>query len=142
MTPHEFITFAGKLAAMGSGGEAAVRSAVSRAYYGAFHLAREFLDELTVTVPANLRSHAFVRQCLIGSGVADAVFAGGALHDLHTERIRADYELEDARFRTFVYARARVEKAETIRSLLDGFRQEPARSELRDAINAYLARLN
>jgi hypothetical protein len=38
MTPAEFIVFAGKLAAMGSGGEAAIRTIIGRAYYGTFHL--------------------------------------------------------------------------------------------------------
>jgi uncharacterized protein (UPF0332 family) len=142
MTPHEFIAFAGKLAAMSSGGEAAVRTAVSRAYYGAFHAARELLADLNVSIAANLRSHGLVRQCLIGSSHAEAMSAGGALHDLHTDRIRADYELSDTRFQSFLFARSRVEKAELILTLLDRCRHEPARSEVRDAINAYLARLN
>ena len=44
MTGDDFIHLAGKLAT--SVDEAALRSAVSRAYYGAFHLALQFLEDI------------------------------------------------------------------------------------------------
>ena len=44
MDGHEFISLAGKLAASANAGEAAYRTAVSRAYYGAFHAAMNVSD--------------------------------------------------------------------------------------------------
>jgi hypothetical protein len=53
MTGDDFIAFSGKLAANPAAGEAGFRSASSRAYYGAFHLAMAFLAEIGTPVPAN-----------------------------------------------------------------------------------------
>ena len=44
MTGDDFINLAGKLAT--SPDEASLRTAVSRAYYGAFHLALAFFDDI------------------------------------------------------------------------------------------------
>lgn len=46
MTGDDFIQFAGKIAVLPSSDAAALRTAVSRAYYGAFHLAKELLRDL------------------------------------------------------------------------------------------------
>lgn len=140
MTPTEFVDFAGKLAASGSGGEAAIRSAVSRAYYGAFHLTLQFLAELGVPTPANAASHVLIQHCMIGSGHAEAQRAGRLLSSLHTDRITADYRLSDTRIASFEAARMRVEMADTIRSILEACRHEPMRTELRSAINDYVRR--
>jgi hypothetical protein len=45
MDGSAFIVFASRLAVATASGPAGYRSAVSRAYYGAFHLARELLQE-------------------------------------------------------------------------------------------------
>jgi hypothetical protein len=83
-----------------------------------------------------------VRRYLSGSGHPDASRVAELLSDLHSDRIVADYRLADQRFRSFVIARDYVENAEEVRVLLDSCTQEPARTGVRDAINAYLARLN
>ena len=56
MQPSEFITLAGKLASMNLGA-AGARSAVGRAYYGAFHLAKGVLDEFASAPPRNGNGH-------------------------------------------------------------------------------------
>jgi hypothetical protein len=142
MSPEEFLSLAGRLAAMGAGGEAAVRTIVSRAYYGAFHFALEFLVELGFQVPANANAHGLVRRMLLGSHHPEAARIAALLGDLHSDRIRADYRLSDSRYRTFVVARLHVERAETVRSMVNACRSEPARSELQAAIRDYQSRLN
>ena len=142
MTPHEFIAFAGKLAAAGSGGEAAIRTIIGRAYYGAFHCTLEYLEDLGFRIPANANAHGIVRRYLSASAHEDTCRIGRMLQDLHSYRIRADYRLHDTRFQHFQTARIYVENAEEVRLILERCRQEPVRSDVRDAINAYLARLN
>jgi hypothetical protein len=142
MTPAEFIEFAGRLAAIGKGGEAAIRTIAGRAYYGAFHLALEFLADLRFVVPANANAHGIVRRQLSGSGNADAVHVAGLLGNLHSARIRADYRLADTQFASFSLARRFVEQADTVRSLLNSCRADPARTEIIDGIRKYLASLN
>ena len=57
MTGREFLTVARQLA--GASTEAEWRSAISRAYYAAFHVAREFLEELQFVVPRADRAHVY-----------------------------------------------------------------------------------
>jgi hypothetical protein len=67
MDGNDFIALAGKLAVAPAAGEATYRTVVSRAYYGAFHLARSFLVELGFVPLGNANVHGFVRHYLNGS---------------------------------------------------------------------------
>lgn len=69
------------------------RSAVSRAYYAAFHTAREALALKTLPLPGGPADHKRVPQCLNYSGNASLQVQGTALSDLHKKRNDADYEL-------------------------------------------------
>jgi hypothetical protein len=138
----DFIRLAGKLCVLSNSDEAAYRTAVSRAYYGAFHLADEFLENLGFPVPRNENAHGFLRLQLMGCGHALAAAAGSILRELHRMRVRADYDLTDDRFRAAELARVNVENAHKMRTLLDQCTDEPTRSEVEAAIAAYHARLS
>jgi uncharacterized protein (UPF0332 family) len=96
MDGHGFITLAGKLDASITDDEATYRTAVSRAYYGAFHVARSFLMDLGFPPLQNASVHGLVRQYLNGSGHRDAILAASHLRRLQAERNNADYDLDDA----------------------------------------------
>jgi hypothetical protein len=132
----EFLQFAAFLAAQNRD-EVARRTAVSRAYYGAFHLAREFLEEVGVRVPANATGHGFILLRLENCGHADAREAGSLLSDIRSERNRADYDLSDRRFERIENVRAVIETASEIQRLLLTFRSEPTRTSIRDGITRY-----
>ena len=136
-----FIQLAGRLAATASGDEAAGRSAVSRAYYGAFHLALAFLRDLGITIPANAYSHAAVQRYLIGSGQPDAQQAGMSLASLHSDRIRADYRLDDVRFEDVRFARLRVALACDVQAAIQQCRQDENRPLIKAGIAAYRQRI-
>ena len=59
MTGDDFISVATQLLASKS--EAHLRTAVGRAYYGAFHLARDLVRACGVLVPAGPEAHKSVR---------------------------------------------------------------------------------
>ena len=105
MQAGEFITLSGKLAAMNLGA-AGARSAVSRAYYGAFHLAKGVLDEFASAPPRNGNGHVLVPAFLESANHVDSTIAARLLQDLHTARIKVDYQLGDTRFETPAYASA------------------------------------
>jgi hypothetical protein len=58
MNARDFLTLAQNLAITGH--EAAWRSAASRAYYAAFHVAWELLEDLRFVVPRAERGHAYL----------------------------------------------------------------------------------
>lgn len=73
--------------------EADWRSAVSRAYYAAFHVARDFLTSLGFVTPRAEVAHAFLWRRLGSCGLAPLALAGSRLNQLRGERNRADYDL-------------------------------------------------
>jgi uncharacterized protein (UPF0332 family) len=72
--------------------EAEWRSATSRAYYAAFHVARVLLLGLGFRVPQADRAHGYLWMRLSNAGQADVMTAGRRLGDLRRERNRADYD--------------------------------------------------
>lgn len=129
MTGSDFIALAEKLAT--SQDEASFRSAASRAYYGAFHLVREFLENIQRSVPRNANAHVLLARQLQRSGQSDAYRAGSLLGDLHSRRIKADYRLEDRRAGTLPFAQFCIDAAKEIESAICVCQAEPARSEIR-----------
>ncbi|MBM79682.1 MAG: hypothetical protein CMJ78_03690 [Planctomycetaceae bacterium] len=117
MNPDEYIVLAGRLAAS-SDGQSSYRSATSRAYYGAFHIARDFLYTLGITIPCTANVHVFVQRCLNCSANRSAELAASLLGDLHAARNRADYQFEDGRAGTQPVAMLSVETAREVETLI------------------------
>lgn len=77
--------------------EARLRSAISRAYYAAFCLARDHLRDKEKhpekhPVPTNGRAHAYVRNQFRNSSDRARKKLGHNLGRLHKDRKRADYD--------------------------------------------------
>jgi len=116
MNGEEFITFAGRIAVSAKGGPADFRSAVSRAYYGAFHLAIEFLRATGTTNPPF--QHGEIQRLLFRTGNPKAQTASQLLSDLQSHRVRADYRLNVTTVETAAFATQCVAKARDIQSEL------------------------
>jgi uncharacterized protein (UPF0332 family) len=93
MDGREFLSLADELAA---GGTAAHRrSALSRAYYAAYHTAYALLSALGIALSRDHRDHERVPRCLQYSDDASLNQAGAILRRLQTLRVKADYHLRD-----------------------------------------------
>jgi hypothetical protein len=90
MNWRDFLPLAARLA--GGSTEAEWRSAVSRAYYTAFHVARRLLSDLRFTVPRADRAHQYLVFRLGNSGEPAVEQAGRDLETLRRLRNRADYD--------------------------------------------------
>ena len=115
--------------------EAEWRSAVSRAYYAAFHVARKLLRDLGFQVPRGDRAHAYLWLRLSNCGDSGVRRAGSDLNSLRGDRNRADYDVEQ----TLAHADAllQVGAAAKIIQILDSVNAEPLRTTVRDAMRAY-----
>lgn len=87
----DFLKFAQRTAAGST--EVDWRSAVSRAYYAAFHEARDLLTALGFQTPRADMAHAFLWRRLENCGHARLALAGSRLNQLRRERNQADYDL-------------------------------------------------
>src|ERR1700722_599106 len=133
MNFRDYLTVATRL--MAGATEADWRSAISRAYYAAFHVGCDLLRTLGFRVPRADRAHAFVWLRLSNSGHPDVNQAGSDLNQFRGERNRADY---DARS-TFRQATAfgLVGFAHDIIRTLDAALVDPVRTQITDAIKIY-----
>ena len=140
MTGNEFLQFAQKLFETGDSGEALSRTVISRAYYGVYHLAVDYLR--IIGFPSS--GHGKPPEWLRASGVHSARKAGELLAELATARNNADYDLAQSR----VIARVRdknfvndlLEQASEVKSLLLACGAEPTRSDVKAGIDAYRQR--
>ena len=114
MSGEEYIALAGRLVASTALGnpEGRLRTAASRAYYGAYHLAVAALTTRGFRVKQNAYGHQEVYNLFWGSGHAEARKVASLLDDLRTERIKADYRMDDSRFQGPRTAMMCVEMAE------------------------------
>ena len=133
MNWRDFLLLASRLAAGTT--EAEWRTAVSRAYYAAFHVARRLFGDLNFTVPRADRAHQYLAFRLSNSGDSAVEQAGRDLETLRRLRNRADYDGTPALTRT--QAAAAVQLAEGIIQALDAARLEPNRTQIRDGMIAY-----
>ncbi len=141
MNGADFIDFAAKIAATYSDA-ASCRSAVSRAYYGAFHLARSLLDRLGARPPRNANTHVFVQHRLANCGHTQGSEAGFLLADLYADRLNADYSLDKKQVESVTYARAGVVTAQRIRKALEACDNNQAREQIAAGIADYERRLS
>lgn len=98
MDAHGFLAFAESLADGVKADpslpnrDAACRSAISRAYYALFLLAREFLDELGVDVRHIPNPHANLEHAFANSGALSLQRLANVLRKLCSARTQADYD--------------------------------------------------
>ena len=123
MKPNDFLTFAESLLANPTTGAASCRTAISRAYYCAFHLVKKFVEEeIGARIRGGGNEHIKLQHMLLNSGVPKANAAGNLLASLHTARKIADYDLVDSTPENPNQARDAIQLARMILSALDEIR--------------------
>jgi uncharacterized protein (UPF0332 family) len=116
--------------------EAEWRSAVSRAYYAAFHVARQLLLQCGFVVPQGDQAHAYLWLRLANSGHPDVQIAGNDLNFLRKMRNWADYDLD--RPMHPAPASGQVRATYTIIELLETVATEPVvRTQVTEAVKNY-----
>jgi len=133
MTARDFLLLANRL--LKDATEADWRTAVSRGYYAAFMLPRELLRDLGFSVPMTDRAHKYLPSaCPIAATprfeAQGLTWTGCAI--VATKWIM----LSSSRFHRTA-ATSEVRLAENIIRVLDSARQEPARTQITDAMKIY-----
>lgn len=141
MNSADFISLAIKLS--NSRQEAELRTAVGRAYFGAFHVVRELLEICGIRFPSKelfgADVHRTIRFCLASAGNADAAAAANKLNILRQQRNFADYDLESVRFApaNTQNVKADIRLAIELLDALQRCRTEETFAQLRDELRAY-----
>lgn len=131
---RQFAVCAGRFAAFSSG-EPEWRSAVSRAYYGAFHHARDFLTAtLMLRVPRNAAAHQKIIIALNYPEKRELKRASSSLGTLGGWRKGADYDIEKDPPGEQRRARDAVDLADQIIRLIDSCTERDDRAAAQRAI--------
>jgi hypothetical protein len=126
MKPHEFIDFSSNLAVQPTASPPKSRTVISRAYYGAFHLACELLIRFGKKPTDRHDAHEWLQRI----PCEPARSAGLKLADLLQARKRADYRLADPQTDSQITARQYVLLAREIEALLQSCEAEPHRTAI------------
>jgi uncharacterized protein (UPF0332 family) len=145
MTGDDFLRFGSRLAGQyrASGDPAALRSAVSRCYYGVFHVAQALLERLGHHHKGKLDNpHLFVQRCLQHSGESTAQEAGYLLQTLHQHRKNADYDIDTPNYETVRFVEIAIGHAHAIREKLRTCEfEESARTSIATGVTTYWNKL-
>jgi len=138
MHGNDFLTLAGKLAAQTAYGAAGYRSSVSRAYYGAYHLARSYLADANIHCPKNCgNEHLWIQRMFRQCDLEEGIEVGIALSNLHESRKAADYELENLEIESQANAQLCSLRADEIRSRIDDCSRRAIASQIEAGIRKY-----
>lgn len=143
MKPHEFVSFASKLFVSQPDSPACCRSVISRAYYGAYHDARGFLDGLGIRTKSGISEHLYLQRLLKESQVDQAIELGQLLDNLHQSRKEADYDLANDRPERRGQVQACVVRAMDILSRIESIAANPdLTGRIQNGIAAYKKKIN
>jgi uncharacterized protein (UPF0332 family) len=112
MEGKEFFALAQKLVQMRS--EAALRSAISRAYYAAYHCCLKLFRELGFQFSKDSSAHEKVSAYLSHAVVTEIEFAGEELNYLRRRRNHADYDLASKEFQSHIACQLDLARAQAI----------------------------
>jgi uncharacterized protein (UPF0332 family) len=139
MEPVLFLDVAKKF--LNTPSEAAYRSAVSRAYYAAFHAA-SFLEKLGFRRTKGPQAHGEIPARVNNCGVEDGEKIADWLNDLHRQRILADYDLKSDQFSAQFKVAIWIAKAEqAILTLNTLAASQNICTQIRKGIRAYEEKL-
>ena len=135
MDGADFLHLAVRLS--GGATEAEWRSAVSRAYYGAFHLARGVVESCGVMLPKTADAHDKVQWCLHHADNSELSVIAETLNSLRATRNLADYDLGTRQFAKREGVLVALGRAQRIVDGLAKVTSEPSFSDVRVAIRNY-----
>ena len=136
MDSHQFLIWAQGRAEHGAY-PVEFRSAISRAYYAAFHVGLNVLKEMGFSIYQNASAHELVREYLSNSGDDELAKAAIKMNDLRTRRNHADYKLNRSDVEKKENARLHVQQAARLIETIEKRCQSENRGEIIEAIQEW-----
>ena len=125
----------------GGDGAAECRTAISRAYYGAYLIAVAYLDRIGFAAENSPDCHLAVQRALNNSTHSTLRTVYTNLAALHRDRRRADYDMKDKLSESIASSEASVHLAEQTTALIERVRDSATLDEMAaiaGAISAWL----
>ena len=139
MDPKDFLRVANDLAQSNKAAE--LRSAVSRAYYAAFHVARKLLVDMGFEISKGSGAHGDVCKYLGNAGNPAVEHAGNNIGALKGWRNQADYELNSVEHENSSRVKKIVSITEQIIEDLEQCCSGSNREQIKSAISNYIKKM-
>ncbi len=139
MDPKDFLRVANDLAKSDEAAE--LRSAVSRAYYAAFHVARKLLVDMGFEISRGPAAHGDVCKYLGNAANPSVEHAGNNIGDLKGWRNQADYDLDLVEHENSGSVQKIVSITEQIIEDLEQCCNGSDRDQIKGAINSYIIKM-
>lgn len=136
MEPKKFLELA-QILAFEPPLPAKLRTATSRAYYSAYNVSVQTLENLGVQIPKSPNGHGQVQNFLGNSKNEELERIGSDLGTLHSNRIAADYRLSDQKAENPTTVKALVQHAKKIIDTLERCSTGPNRQAIIRAMKEY-----
>jgi len=140
MEPEEFLILAEELSKKNK--EAAYRSAISRAYYAAFHKAKNILISMQIPMRRDKEIHHQIYDYLLYCGNDDVSDAASQLDALRTGRNDADYELDNTDIIDPLKVIKLLMDAENIINVVNMNKSDASVKAMKAAIQDYIAKVD
>lgn len=137
MEPKAFIDLAKSLVDQNNPSEAAIRTSVSRSYYGLYNFLSGFFEDNGFELPDAAEAHEIIRRELYNCGIPSVRGIAEFLQELRRERNNADYHLELTEYAEDRPAQMSLIKARTAYSDFGGFTSGKRRRQLVKRIKKY-----
>ena len=139
MEAKDYFDLAQKLTQMRT--EAAIRSAISRGYYAAFHFGKNLVEMLGFVLPKDASAHEKLYYLLNNSGVNDAIETADWLHRLRQRRILADYDFKRSDLHSQLDCQKDLLRVASIIAFCQSYSTEPLRSTLKKGLSEYIQKV-
>jgi uncharacterized protein (UPF0332 family) len=139
MDAKDYFDLARKLAQMRT--EAALRSAISRGYYAAFHFAKNLVEELGFKLPKDAAAHDKLFYLLHNAGIESAQDVAKLLAELRKRRNLADYDFVQKKMQTYQNCQYDLVRVMGIIDFCENYSSEPLRSSLKKGISDYVQKI-
>lgn len=119
------------------------RTSISRSYYAAFHVGSEVLRNMKIPLPNSSKAHDDLSNLLSNCNDMTLSKAGSQLDSLKSDRIKADYKLDNLDIETKNKAEIAYKQADRIIQILDGCNCDKERmNAVAKSIREYMKKTN
>ncbi|MBW1614415.1 MAG: HEPN domain-containing protein [Deltaproteobacteria bacterium] len=139
MNPRDFLQIAKDLLKIDK--PANCRTVFNRSYYAVYNVAVDLLEAAHVAVTRSAEGHEEVKRYLNNCGIQELKEAQQKIVNLSTNRIRADYRLNEKYVEKIENAEMAVRRAEDIINIFDSHSSKSERGKIAKAVNEYKSKI-
>jgi len=136
MNPRDFLQIAKDLLKIDE--PAKCRTAFNRSYYAAYNVGVYLLEEAGIRISKSYSGHHELNDRLGNCGIKMLEEAQSKLANLGSQRIKADYRMNDSRVEKINNAQKVIKTSENIIQVFDSYASNSGKKKIEEGVKKYL----